>query len=58
MHPIYTETPIILLQLVYARLTSSGVKTVKHHAHCTSTLHNESELHNDYQTLLLKLLIK
>lgn len=55
MHPIYTETPIIIT--IGLRLTFSGVKIVKH-AYCTSTLHNESELHNDYQTLLLKLLIK
>lgn len=52
MYPIYTETPIIL-QLVYARLTFSGVKIVKHHAYCTSPLHNESDLHNDYQHFYL-----
>lgn len=57
MHPIYTETPIIIT-IGLCRINFFGVKIVKHHAYCTLTLHNKSELHNDYQTLLLKLLIK
>lgn len=48
----------LLLQLLYAGLTFFGVKMVKHHANCTSTFHNESELHNDLSNILLKLLIK
>lgn len=56
MHSIYTETPIITIGL--CKINIFGVKIVKHHAYCTSTLHDASEPHNDLPNILFKLLIK